>query len=87
MRSILFFYNCIITILLASFDTLTQLGVKVSALSTEWAEFNLLVPHFLTVAKMHLPSVVIQDWVPECPNVKKINKGGLGQYGPEHFEV
>jgi len=25
--------------------------------------------------------------VPECPNVKKIKKGGLDQYDPEHFEV
>ena len=26
-----------------------------------------------------------QDWAPECPNVKKIKKGGLDQYGTECF--
>ena len=25
------------------------------------------------------------DWAPECPSVKKIEKGGLDQYGAEHF--
>ena len=28
-----------------------------------------------------------QFWAPECPNLKKIKKGGLDQYGPEQFEV
>ena len=26
-----------------------------------------------------------QDWTPECPNVKKIKKDGLGQYGNRCF--
>ena len=26
-----------------------------------------------------------QSWAPECPNVKKTKKGGLDQYGAEHF--
>ena len=28
-----------------------------------------------------------QSWAQECQYVKKIEKGGLDQYGPEHFEV
>ena len=27
------------------------------------------------------------SWAPECLNVKKLKRGGLDQYGPEHYEV
>ena len=26
-----------------------------------------------------------QDWAPECPNVEKINKGGIEKYDAERF--